>query len=149
VYFGGLAFIFVKWNLLSKWNFLSSLLLACLYIISVCQRTLYKKIIQRAMNFTVEKYTEPGVMVCTFNPSTGEAEVGGSLNSKLACATEWVLGWIARSTQSNPVLKNKQKTKIEWRRFSDSYLFSVTYLVTDELHIHMTARIKNRIQCIS
>ena len=53
----------------------------------------------------------------TFNPSTWEAEAGGSLSSRPAWSTELVLRQLV--TQRNLVLKNKTKQNVIifiWRR---------------------------------
>ena len=47
----------------------------------------------------------------TFNPSTQEAEAGGSLNSRPAWSTDWVPGLLGLSWQRDPVLKNKNNNK--------------------------------------
>jgi hypothetical protein len=43
-------------------------------------------------NFYLKSFCEPGVVVHAFNPSTWEAEAGGSLSSRPAWSTKWVPG---------------------------------------------------------
>jgi hypothetical protein len=45
----------------------------------------------------------------TFNPSTQEAEAGGSLNSRIAWSIENEFQYSQGYTQRNPVLKKKNK----------------------------------------
>jgi hypothetical protein len=53
-------------------------------------------------------YTEPGVVVHAFNPSTWAVEAGGFLSSKPAWSTEWVPGQPGLHRET---LSRKQKTK--------------------------------------
>jgi hypothetical protein len=54
----------------------------------------------------------------TFNPSTQEAKAGGSLSSRPAWSTEWVLG--------QPGLHRK-KTKKEKKKCFAHFIFSIAF----------------------
>ena len=57
-----------------------------------------------------EMDSQPGVVAHTFNPSTGEAEAGGSLSSRPAWSTEQVPGQPGLH-RGNPVSKQNKQTK--------------------------------------
>jgi hypothetical protein len=58
------------------------------------------------------KSPEPGVVVHTFNPSTREAEAGGSLEFEASLVYK-VSSRTARAIQRNPVSKNQNQTKLK------------------------------------